>query len=139
VNRTGILLQMRAKPGKQRQVERILKGTKPWAEQEFGAAAYFVFKLGGGRFGIFITSEDEKARDAQRCGRIADVLFAAAKELFDPLPIGENVEILVMKLPAPEYMKRERAESGGKREHLSRLELSKKQEAGLASALMRNI
>ena len=65
--------------------------------------------------------------------------LATALELFDPLPIGENVEILVMKLPAPEYMKRERAESGGKREHLSRLELSKKQEAGLASALMRNI
>lgn len=41
------------------------------------------------------------------------MLFATAKELFDPLPIGENVEILVMKLPAPEYMKRERAESGG--------------------------
>lgn len=29
VNKTGILLQMKAKPGKQRQVERILKGTKP--------------------------------------------------------------------------------------------------------------
>lgn len=139
MNRTGILLQMQAKPGKDRQVERFLKATKPWAEQELRAAAYFVFKLGGGRFGAFVTSKDEKARDAQRCGRLAHVLFASAKELFDPLPIGENVEILVMKLPAPEYMKRERAESVGKREHPSRLELSKKQEAGLATALMRNI
>ena len=124
MNRTGILVLMQAKPGKARQVERILKATKPWAEQELGEAAYFVFKLGGGRFGAFITSEDEKARDAQRRGRLAHLFFASATNLFDPLPIGENVEILVMKLPERKYMNRERA---------------KKQDAGLAKALMRSI
>ena len=139
MDRTAILLQMQAKPGKEKQVEKILKGTRPWAEQELGAATYFVFKLGAGRFGVFITSRDEKARDAQRSGKIADLFFATATELFDPLPIGENVEILVMKLPAPEYMKRQRAELAEKQEDSSRSELSKKQQAGLATALMRKI
>jgi hypothetical protein len=99
MDETGIWLQLQAKRGKEKQVERLLKGSLPWAEQEFGAAAYFVCKMGHGRFGVFLTSKNAEARDAQRRGKIASAYFAAAKELFDPLPIGENVEVIVMKLP----------------------------------------
>jgi hypothetical protein len=101
MDQSAILLLMQAKPGKEEQVERLLKSTEPLAlaEQELGSAAYFAFRLGAGRFGIFVTSRDEQARDAQRRSAIAAALFASGKDLFEPIPIGENVELLVAKLP----------------------------------------
>jgi hypothetical protein len=38
-------------------------------------------------------------RDAQWRSAIAAALFASGKDLFEPIPIGENVELLVAKLP----------------------------------------
>jgi hypothetical protein len=136
MDKVGILLLMQAQVGKELQVERFLKGTELLAEEELGRSAYYVFRLDHTRFGIFVTAKDENDRDEQRRGRLGSALLASAKALFDPIPIGENVEILVTKAPIAPWRRPPR------REHASSHKppgLSGEQMEGLARSLMRGV
>jgi hypothetical protein len=99
MGRVGILLLMKAKPGKEEDLERFLQGTWMQAEAELRTQPYFVFRKDRSHFGIFLTAKDEASRAELRRTHIAGTLYSVAKEFCDPIPVGENVDILVEKMP----------------------------------------
>ena len=94
MDRLAIWAQLEARPGKDKEVEEVLKSAQPLAEQEKGR---FALKLGPSKYGIFDTFADQKARDAHLNGAIGKALFARAKELFAKDPEIAKPEILAAK------------------------------------------
>lgn len=94
MEKVGILVLIHAKLGKEKELEHFLKAGLPLAEEEPDTTAYYAFRLGPTRFGVFATFRDKEGRDALRCGKLLDAFFAKAQDLCDPLPIGQDLEIL---------------------------------------------
>ena len=88
---------VQAKPGKEAQVEAFLKSAQPLAEKEPGTVTWYGVKLGGGKYAIFDTFNDEAGRDAHLNGEIAKALMANAKELLASDPDIQKIEILAAK------------------------------------------
>jgi quinol monooxygenase YgiN len=88
---------VQAKPGKEAQVEAFLKSAQPLAEAEPATINWYAVKLGGGRFGIFDTFNEEAGRDAHLNGEIAKALMANAKELLSADPEIHKIEVLAAK------------------------------------------
>lgn len=97
MEKLGILALLKAKPGKEKEVEAFLKSALPLAEAEPGTVRWYAVKLGPDRFGIFDTFQDEKGRDAHLTGDIANALMANAGELLAEPPSIEKLEILALK------------------------------------------
>ena len=93
----ALLGLLKAKPGKEKEVEDFLKSALPLAEAEPGTNRWYAVKLGPDRFGIFDTFEDEKGRDAHLSGEIAKALMAKADELLAEPPSIEKLELLAVK------------------------------------------
>lgn len=96
--KVAIYAQMKAKPGKEREVEEFLKSALPLANQEAGTTVWFALKLGPSTFGIFDAFPDDAARNAHLTGPIASALMAKAAELLSEAPSIEKVEVLAAKL-----------------------------------------
>ena len=97
--RTGILVILEAKPGKEAELGAFLAGALPLANQEPATTAWFALKLGPARFGIFDVFPDEAGRKAHLDGPIAKALFAKADELLATPPQVDMVDLLAAKLP----------------------------------------
>jgi len=93
----AIWATVQAKPEKEAQVEAFLKSAQALAEAEPGTISWYAIKMGGGRFGIFDTFNDEAGRDAHLNGEIAKALMANAKELLSGDPQINKIEILAAK------------------------------------------
>ena len=78
----AILAILRARPGKENEVEDFLKSAQPLALQETGTTNWFAVRLGPAQFAIFDTFPNAAGRDAHLAGEIARALFAKAEELF---------------------------------------------------------
>jgi quinol monooxygenase YgiN len=94
VDKVALLAVLKAKAGKENEVEQFLKSAEPLAAQEPGTSAWYAFKIGEGHFGIYDTFKDEAGREAHLSGQIAKTLFARAEELFERPPFVEKLEIL---------------------------------------------
>lgn len=94
----AILAQMKAKPGKEADVESFLKSALALANQEQGTTVWFALKLDSSTFGIFDAFANEEGRDAHLSGPIAAALMANAADLLAQAPIIEKVEVLAAKL-----------------------------------------
>jgi quinol monooxygenase YgiN len=94
----AILAQMKAKPGKEAEVETFLKSALPLANQEAGTAVWFALKLSPSVFGIFDAFADDAGRDAHLSGPIAAALMAKAADLLAEPPTIEKVDVLAAKL-----------------------------------------
>jgi len=99
VDRFALLATLRAKPGKEKEVEDFLKSAQPLAVSESGTTTWYAFKLSLDRFGIYDTFPDEAGRDAHLNGPIAQALMAKAGELLAEPPQIEQLEILAAKAP----------------------------------------
>jgi quinol monooxygenase YgiN len=89
---------MKAKPGKEAEVETFLKSALPLANQEAGTAVWFALKLSPSVFGIFDAFADDAGRDAHLSGPIAAALMAKAADLLAEPPTIEKVDVLAAKL-----------------------------------------
>jgi quinol monooxygenase YgiN len=98
MDKGGMLVLFHAKAGKEREVEKFLKSVLPLANNEVGTTAFYAFRLGPARFGIFDTFRNEEARKAHLNGKLVDAFFAAL-ELAEPDPKVERLEILAAKGP----------------------------------------
>lgn len=96
----AILAQMKAKPGKEAEVEAFLKSALPLANQEAGTTVWFALKLSPSVFGIFDAFANDAGRDAHLAGPIAAALMAKAADLLAEPPIIEKVDVLAAKLSA---------------------------------------
>lgn len=96
--RVGILATLKAKPGKEREVEQFLKSALPLADQEQLTTVWFALRLGPSTFGIFDAFADDAGRDAHIAGPIAAALLAKWKELLAEPPKIEKIDVLAAKL-----------------------------------------
>jgi quinol monooxygenase YgiN len=95
----AIWVMLKAKPGKEADVEALLKQGAVMSKDEPKTVNWYGVKIAPGMYGIFDTFDDEAGRDAHLNGEIAKALMANAAELFanaSELRI-EKMEILADK------------------------------------------
>jgi quinol monooxygenase YgiN len=95
----GLFVKLEAKPGKEQELEKLVKGALPLALEEPGTTAWFAVKFGPSTFAIFDVFKDESGRSAHLNGRIAQALMAKAGELLTEAPRIERHDVLGAKLP----------------------------------------
>ena len=93
----ALLARLEAKPGKEAEIEQMLKGAVEIARGEPGTVDWFALRLGPSTFGIFDTFNDEAGREAHLNGQIAAALMAKADELLSSPPQIEKVDLLAVK------------------------------------------
>ena len=93
----AIWVMLKAKPGKEADVEAFLKQGAVMSKDEPQTVTWYGVKIAPGMYGVFDTFDDEAGRDAHLNGRIAAVLMANASELFSNELQIEKLEILASK------------------------------------------
>lgn len=99
MSRCALLARLEAKPGKEDEVERFLRGALPLAEAEPGTRTWFALRFGPTSFGIYDTFDTEAGRQAHLEGPIAAALMERAGELLASPPQIDRVDLLASKLP----------------------------------------
>lgn len=95
----GLLARLEAKPGKEQEVEDLLRGALPLARDEPATTTWFALRISDSTFGIFDTFADEAGREAHLAGRIAAALMEKAPDLLAEDPDIQKVDVLAAKLP----------------------------------------
>lgn len=95
----ALFVKLRAKPGKESEVEDFLKAGLSIVQEEPLTIAWFAIRMGPSTFGIFDAFPDDAGRQAHLAGRVATALQEKASELLVEPPSIENVPVLAAKLP----------------------------------------
>jgi quinol monooxygenase YgiN len=92
-------VELKAKPGKESEVEAFLKQGAVMAKAEAGAVSWLGLKEEGkpGVYGIFDTFNDEVGRDEHLKGELAKALMAKAAELFTEAPTIHRLHVIAEK------------------------------------------
>lgn len=101
----GLLVQIEAKKGREREVADFLTSALPIVQAETGTTAWFAMRMGPSTFGIFDVFEDEAGRKMHLTGQVAAALMNKAPELFASPPRIEKVDILASKVPSGSAMR----------------------------------
>ena len=96
--KVALLVRLEAKPGREADVEKFLRGGLPLVQAEPATTAWFGLRLGASTFGIFDAFPDEAGRNAHLSGRVAAALMENASELLAQPPTIEEVDVLAAKL-----------------------------------------
>ena len=83
----ALYVPLKAKPGKEADVEAFLKQGAQMAHDEPGTVSWYGFKEDDGDYAVFDTFDDESGRDAHLNGEIAKALMANAETLFSNTPL----------------------------------------------------
>jgi quinol monooxygenase YgiN len=95
----ALYAELKAKPGKEADVEAFLKQGAEMAKAEAGTVHWYGFKEDkGGFFGVFDTFNDEAGRDAHLNGEIAKALMANAETLFSEAPKIHKISLIAEKV-----------------------------------------
>lgn len=90
--------EVKAKPGKEAEVEAFLKQGAEMAKAEPGTIHWYAIKEDRpGVYGIFDTFNDEAGREAHLNGDIASALMAKADELFSEPPAIRKIAVIAEK------------------------------------------
>ncbi len=95
--KTGLLVRLVAKPGKEQEVADFIQGALPLAQQEPETRSWYAIRIDHSTFGIFDTFPDEAGRQAHLSGPIAAALMAKAGDLLAEPPKIEPIEVLASK------------------------------------------
>ena len=93
----SLYVPLKAKPGKEAEVEAFLKQGAEMAKKEKGTIAWFALKEDDGRYAIFDTFDEEAERDAHLNGEIAKALMAKADQLLAEPPQIHKIAIIANK------------------------------------------
>ena len=96
----ALLVRLEAKPGKDNDVEKFLKGGLAIVQGEPKTVTWYAIRLGPSTFGIFDTFADDAGRQAHLSGAVAAALMAQASELLSQPPKIEQVDVLAAKISA---------------------------------------
>lgn len=96
-DKVGILMLLHVKEGKTQVAEEFLKSLNPLIEEDLETTCCFAFRISPALYGIFETFESQDSRNRHRCGKIVDAFFARSQDLFDPLPMDHDLDILAAK------------------------------------------
>ena len=95
----GLLVRLKAKPGKEQELQQFLEGALPVVESEPNTTAWFAIRFGDAEFGIFDVFPDESGRQEHLNGQVAAALGEHGPALLDGDPQFEQIDILASKLP----------------------------------------
>jgi quinol monooxygenase YgiN len=100
----GLFVELVAKPGREAEVERFLRGGLPIVRGEPATIAWFGIRTAPATFVIFDAFPDEAGRQAHLAGEVAAALMAQAPDLLAEPPAIRKVDVLAAKLPGPGQM-----------------------------------
>ena len=95
----ALFVRLEAKPGREAEVEQLLRGGLSLVDKEPATIAWFGVRMGPLTFGIFDAFPDESGRQAHLSGQVAAELMKKAPELLVRPPSIEKVDVLAAKLP----------------------------------------
>jgi quinol monooxygenase YgiN len=93
----ALWVMLKAKPGKEEDVEAFLKQGAAMSHDEPQTVSWYGVKVAPGMYGVFDTFDLEEGRDAHLSGEIAKALMANWSELFSNELKIEKMEILADK------------------------------------------
>jgi quinol monooxygenase YgiN len=93
----ALYVSLKAKPGKEAEVEEFLKLGAQLAAKEPGTVTWYGLKEDEGLYSVFDTFEDEAGREAHLNGDIAKALMAKASELFADAPKIHKITLVAAK------------------------------------------
>ncbi|MEM9338101.1 MAG: hypothetical protein AAGA66_05190 [Bacteroidota bacterium] len=97
----GLLVTMKAKPGKEQAVIDFLLGGLPLVKDEPDTQSWYAFQIGDNTFGIFDTFSKDEGRQAHLEGEVAKALLANADDLLVDFEVSvsiQPVDLLATKL-----------------------------------------
>jgi quinol monooxygenase YgiN len=95
----ALFVRLEAKPGKEADIESLLRGGLLLVQDEPTTTAWFAIRLGPSTFGIFDAFPNEAGRQEHLAGKLAAVLMEKSSELLTQPPTIEKADILAAKLP----------------------------------------
>jgi protease I len=95
----ALFVRMEAKPGREADVENLLRSGLSMVEDEPETTSWFGMRLPDGTFAIFDTFPDDSGRQAHLAGRVAQALRDQGDDLFMRPPVVERIDVLACKLP----------------------------------------
>lgn len=93
----ALYVPLKAKAGKEKDVEAFLKQGAKLAGGEKGTVAWYGLNEGAGRYSVFDTFDDDAGREAHLNGEIAKALMANWSSLFEGELNINKIEILAEK------------------------------------------
>src|ERR1700761_5922870 len=93
----ALYVSLKAKPGKEKDVEAFLTQGGEMAKKEAGTVNWYGLKEDEGSYSVFDTFNDEAGRDAHLNGEIAKALMAKADEDFSEAPKIFKIELIAQK------------------------------------------
>lgn len=90
----GLLVIMKAKPGKEQDVKNFLLGGLSLVNQEPQTVSWFAFQIDNKTFGIYDTFEVEEGRQAHLTGEVAKALLANAGDLLDGFNPSTDIQTI---------------------------------------------
>ena len=78
----ALYLRLEAKPGKEQEIEALLKDARAAVMNEPETRAWFALRIGPSTFAIFDAFSDERGREAHLNGALVAGLMAKAADLF---------------------------------------------------------
>lgn len=99
MTKVALLVRLEVRPGKEQEVEDLLREGLAMVQQEQATTAWFAIRMGASTFGIFDAFPDEAGRQAHLSGKVAAALMAKAPEVLSEPPVIELVDVLAAKLP----------------------------------------
>jgi quinol monooxygenase YgiN len=95
----ALLVELKAKPGKEAEVEAFLEKEASLVRKEPGTLSWHAGKIEGesGVYRIFDTFDDEAAREAHLNGEAGQELVEKAEELFSVAPKVSRLKIFAQK------------------------------------------
>ncbi len=93
----ALFVRLKAKAGKEAEVEEFLNGGLALVQEEPLTTDWYAIKFDDSTFGIFDAFDGEEGRDAHLNGKVAEALMAKASELLAEAPKIEKVDVLAAK------------------------------------------
>jgi len=93
----ALYVSLKAKPGKEADVEAFLKQGAEMAKAESGTVTWYGIKEDEGTYAVFDTFNDEAGREAHLNGEIAKALMANASALFSNEIQIHKIDIIASK------------------------------------------
>jgi len=97
--KSALFVKLEAKPGKEKEVEQLLKDGLHDVESEVDTISWYAVRTGFSTFAIFDTFPGDKGRQAHLTGEIAKALTAKASQLLVNTPTIEKADVLAAKMP----------------------------------------
>ena len=95
----GLYVRLEARPGKEQEVEALLRSALQLAEDEPGTLVWYAVKFDAATFAIFDAFATEEGRQDHLNGRIAAALMSKADELLAKPPVIERWDAVAVLKP----------------------------------------